>query len=117
MSDAQNKIKSLYQEIKENEKKKKAINAVVKEAFEKTKEYQDLMEEMKTLRARKKEVEIAIRSEYTTEFNELDDLKIDIKDTRHSVPGILPDNYLCVGITFVPAVKLKVFAVPFVMLI
>ncbi|MFA6537157.1 MAG: hypothetical protein WCT18_02025 [Patescibacteria group bacterium] len=82
MSEAQNKIKELHNEILVAEKKKKELNSVIKEAYEKSKEYKDLMEEMKTLRARRKQLEVGIRQEYSSEFNQMEDIKTDIKDSK-----------------------------------
>jgi len=82
MSDNQNKIKELHNEILIAEKKKKELNTVIKEAYSKSKEYEELMDQMKTLRARRKQIEVGIRQEYSSEFNQLDDIKNDIKDSK-----------------------------------
>ena len=82
MPDAQDQIKTLYQEIVDAQKKKKEITAVIKEAFNNSKAYHDLVDELNVLRARKKEIENALRHDYASEFNDLDDLKMDIKDSR-----------------------------------
>ncbi len=82
MSDAQSRIKELHNEILASEKKKKEIMTVIKEAYQKSKEFEELMEQMKTFRARKKQIEEGIRKEYSAEFNSLDDLKTDIKDSK-----------------------------------
>ncbi|HMB26172.1 MAG TPA: hypothetical protein VKP03_02020 [Patescibacteria group bacterium] len=94
MSDAQSKIKNLYQEISENKKKKKEINSVIKEAYEKNKEYQDLSEELSRLRARKKEIELTVRSEYGSEFEQLDDLKTDIRDSEQVLSDLMWNELL-----------------------
>ena len=79
----------MYQEIKDAQQKKKELSAVIKEAYEKNKEYSDISEEMSKFRARKKEIEIAIRHEYASEFNDLDDLRTDIKDTKQVMSDIM----------------------------
>lgn len=82
MSDNQARIKELYLEIQEAKKKQKELSAVIKDAFSQTKEYQDLTDEMNRLRARKKQVEQTIRGEYSAEFNDLEDVRADIRDTK-----------------------------------
>ena len=80
MSDAQTQIKSLHAEIMASQKKKKEIMAVLKDAFASRKEYHDLIDQINQLKARKKEIENVVRGEYSHEYNELDDIKMDIKD-------------------------------------
>jgi hypothetical protein len=82
MSDSLTRIQQMHQEIIDAGKKKKELNAVLKEAYEKSKAYHDLNEEMEQLRAKKKQLETAIRQEYASEYNDLEDIKTDIKDTK-----------------------------------
>ena len=82
MFDALTKIKEMHNEIMEAQRKKKELSKVVKEAFEKSKEYHDLADQMNSLRARKKQIEAGIRGEYSSEYNDLDSLNADIKDTK-----------------------------------
>ena len=89
MSDAQDKIKKLYQEIKQSEKEKKELNATIKEAFEGLKQYQDLMDEMNILKAKKKQIEVGVRDEYSSEFNQLEDLKMDVKDSKQVLSDLM----------------------------
>ena len=89
MSDNQQRIKDLYHEIQEAKKKQKEYTATIKEAFVGTKEYQDLADEMTKLRARKKQIEQIIRADYSSEFNSLEDVRTDIRDTRQVLSDIM----------------------------
>ena len=77
-----NKIQEMYNEIKEAQKKKKELQTAIKDAFENYKEYQEIKEQMEKLKVRRKEIENQVRQQYASEFNDLDDVKTDIKDTK-----------------------------------
>jgi hypothetical protein len=79
----------LHAEILESQQKRKELNKVIKEGYEQSKEYHDLVDEMNKLRARKKVIEAAIRNQYSSEFNKSEDLKLDIKDTKMVLSDLL----------------------------
>ncbi len=76
------RIKELHQEILEKQKKKKDLGQTIKDAFGNYKEFKDLEEEMKKLRERRKQIEAQVRTQYSSEFNDLDEVNQDIKDTK-----------------------------------
>jgi hypothetical protein len=80
--DTQIRIQEMYNDLKQSEKKKKDIMATIKDAFKNYKEFDEIKEEMEKLKVRKKEIEGSVRAEYASEYNDLDDLKTDIKDTK-----------------------------------
>ena len=75
-------IQDLHKEIIEKTKKKKDLGQVVKDAFENIKEYKELVDEMDKLREKRKQIEVQVRQQYASEFNDLQDIAQDIKDTR-----------------------------------
>lgn len=79
---AEKRIQEMHDEIMEAQKKKKEISKVIKEGYEGSKEYQDLVEELNRVKARKKAVEQVIRSQYSSEYNQAEDLAQDIRDTK-----------------------------------
>jgi len=79
---AQQRIQEMFNEIKQAEKKKKELTASIKDAYSNYKEYDEIKDEMDKLKARKKEIDTQVRNEYSSEFNDLDDVKTDIKDMR-----------------------------------
>ncbi|NQT49891.1 hypothetical protein HQ571_04315 [Candidatus Kuenenbacteria bacterium] len=89
MSDNAQRITDLHLEIQDAKAKQKEIKVVVKEAYDQTKEYQDILDEMNSLKAKKKQIEVAIRGDYASEFNDLDDLKMDIKDTKQVLSDLM----------------------------
>jgi len=82
MSDVKNRIQEMHNEIQTALKKKKDLMQMIKDAYNQRKEYLDLIEEMNKLRGRKKEIENSLRQEYSSEFNDLESVKLDIKDMK-----------------------------------
>lgn len=89
MSDNQKRIQELYNELKESEKRKKDLNKVIKDAYNNYSEYQEILDEMDKLRTRKKEVESAVKQEYSSEYNDLESIKLDIKDTKMMLSDLM----------------------------
>ncbi len=82
MSDVQKRIQEMHNEIQVALKKKKDLMQAIKDAYNQRKEYLDLLEEANKIRARKKEIENSLRQEYASEFNDLEDVKLDVKEMR-----------------------------------
>ena len=94
MSDAAAKIKELHQEILSAQDERKELNKVLREGLAQSKEYQDIVDELNRLRARKKTIEAAVRNQYSSEFNKSEDLKLDIKDTKMVLSDLLLNELL-----------------------
>ena len=82
-------VQDMYNEIRDKEKKKKELNQAIKDAYQNYTEFQEILDKMDALKARKKEVEMAVRHEYSSEFNDLEDLKLDIKDMKQVLSDML----------------------------
>ncbi|MBT5337851.1 hypothetical protein HN858_05790 [Candidatus Falkowbacteria bacterium] len=89
MEDGQQRIQDLYNEIQEAKGKKRELTMVIKDAFENRKQYQELMEEIAELKTKKKEIETAVRHECASEYNDVEDLKTDIKDTKQVMSDLM----------------------------
>lgn len=89
MEGNQERIQDLYNEIQEAQSKKRELTRVIKDAFDNRKQYQDLMEELAELKTKKKEIETAVRHECSSEYNDLEDLKTDIKDTKQVLSDLM----------------------------
>jgi len=76
------RIKELHQEILEKQKKKKDLAQTIKDAFGNYKEYKEMEEESKKLKERRKQIEAQVRQQYSSEFNDLEEINADIKDTK-----------------------------------
>lgn len=94
MSDVQIRITEMHKEIQVALKKRKDLAQIIKDAYMQRKEYLDLSEELNKLRGRKKEIETGLRQEYAAEFNDLDDIKLDIKDMRTVLSDLMWNELL-----------------------
>lgn len=91
-------LQEVFQRIQALKQEQKTIKQSYKEALQNSKEYVDLAEELKTLRARKKQIELDVKSEFSAEFTKLDDLKIDL-ETDQEMLSDLALNQLMKGET------------------
>ncbi|MBU1132571.1 hypothetical protein KKC32_05005 [Patescibacteria group bacterium] len=82
MSEVLDRIKEMHKEILEAQKKKKDLSQVIKDGFAQYTEYKDITEEMNKLRERRKQIELQVRQEYSSEYTQLEDISTDIKDSK-----------------------------------
>lgn len=71
-------LNEVFARIQANKAEQKTIKESYKDALSMNKEHHEITEELKTLKARKQQIEAAIKQEYHSEFTKLDDLKIDL---------------------------------------
>jgi len=72
-------LQEVFTRIQQTRKKQKDIRSSYKEALMNSAEYQEILEKMKTMRERKKQIEGTIRGEFSSEFTKLDDMKVDLE--------------------------------------
>lgn len=72
-------IQEVFNRMQENKKKQKDIRRAYKDALQSNQELQEIMDKLKTLRERKKQIENNIKESFSGEFTKLDDLKIDLE--------------------------------------
>jgi predicted transposase YdaD len=64
--------------FKPPKKKQKDIKNLYRDALKNSQEYQELTEKTKTMREKKKQLEAGIKSQFTSEFTQLDAFEADI---------------------------------------
>lgn len=74
------KVQEVFDRIQKSKKEQKEIKAMYKDALVNSKSYQDVLEELKALKEKKKKIEDGIRDDFSSEFNKLDVLKTDIEN-------------------------------------
>lgn len=74
------KLQEVFNRINESKKEQKKIRDSYKDALIQSQEHQRITEELKTLREKKKEIENAIKLDFSKEFDRLDTLKLDIEN-------------------------------------
>ncbi|MFZ2189741.1 MAG: hypothetical protein WAV48_03085 [Candidatus Magasanikiibacteriota bacterium] len=81
-------LQAIFNRLQEAKKKQKDIKSSYKEALKNSSSYEDVVDELKTLRAKKKEIEEAVRRDFSSEFTKLEDLKIDIESDTELITDI-----------------------------
>ncbi len=71
-------LQEIFIRITEIKKKQKDIRSAYKDALLTSLEYQEILEKMKTLREKKKQIEAATKQQFASEFTKLDDYAIDL---------------------------------------
>lgn len=81
-------IQAVFNRIQEAKKKMKDLKESYKDALSTSQAYQDISEQMKTMREKKKQIEGEIKSQFNSEFTQIDDLKIDIASDMELISDI-----------------------------
>jgi hypothetical protein len=68
-------IHEIFNRIKEKKHEKKKLHGSFKEALQGSKPYQDILQELETLKAKKLQVENSIKLEFESELRRIDELK------------------------------------------
>lgn len=74
------RLQEVFDRIQKTKKEQKEIKAMYRDALVNSNRYQELIEEIKTMKEKKKKIEEAIQDEFRSEFNKLETLKTDIEN-------------------------------------
>lgn len=72
-------LQQIFNHIQEIKKKQKDIKSAYRDALSASEEYKNLEDKSKELRARKKQIEESLKADFSAEFQQLDDFKIDLE--------------------------------------
>lgn len=81
-------IQEIFNRVQEIKKKQKDIRSSYKEALASSQEYVELVDKLRTMREKKKQLENTIKSDFSSEFTKLDDLKIDLESDMEMLSDI-----------------------------
>lgn len=81
-------LEQVFDRISEIKKQQKDIKTSYKDALVTSQSYQDVVEELKKLKEKKKNIELAIREDFSYEFQKLEDLKIDLASEQEVLSDI-----------------------------
>ncbi|OGF30909.1 hypothetical protein A2223_03600 [Candidatus Falkowbacteria bacterium RIFOXYA2_FULL_35_8] len=71
-------IQEIFDRIQEKKQKQKELKMSYKDALETTPGYKEAVENLQTARAKKKELELSVQEDFSSEFQQLEDIKDDI---------------------------------------
>ncbi len=72
-------LQEIFARIQETKKKQKDIKSAYRDALNSSEEYKNLTDKLTELRAKKKQIENSIKQDFSSEFQKLDDFKIDLE--------------------------------------
>jgi len=72
-------LKEIFDRINGSKKEKRDIHATYKDALAQSKPYQDVVDELRTLKAKKQQLETAIRQDFMQEMEKIERLALAIK--------------------------------------
>jgi hypothetical protein len=81
-------LQEIFDRIKESKKEQKEIKTIYRDALATSSEYEDIVEELKTLKERKKTIEGDIRSQFSSELDKLESIKLDIATDNEMLSDI-----------------------------
>ncbi len=72
-------IQEIFSRIQVGKKKQKDLKTTYKDALTSSAEYTEIVEKLKALREKKKQIETAVKAQFASEFNQLDAIKTDLE--------------------------------------
>lgn len=75
-------VQAIFNRMQVAKKKQKDIKSAYSDALKQNAEYQELLEKIKALQVRRKQIEVSVKQDFSSEFTKLDDLKIDINSDQ-----------------------------------
>lgn len=81
-------IQEVFLRIQENKKKLKDLKSSYKEALESAVGYKDVVDQLKVLREKKKQIETMVKQDFSAEFTQMEDLQIDIQSDQEMLSDI-----------------------------
>ncbi len=75
-------VQELFNQLEEQKKEQKEIKSMYADALRNHPEHEKIKDEIKSLRERKKSIENSIQGDFSSEFDRLDGLKLEIEDSK-----------------------------------
>lgn len=72
----------IFNKIKEKQKEQKVIKQIYRDVLSNSQEYQNILEELDSLKNKKKKVEETLKSELRSEMDQLHSIKVDIDSDK-----------------------------------
>jgi hypothetical protein len=81
-------LQEVFNQIQIIKKQQKDLKAVYREALDKMPEYKEAVDALKMLREKKKQLEEVTKSEFSKEFDKLDELKMELEEQNMMLTDI-----------------------------
>lgn len=87
-------IQEVFSRLQKSKKRQKELRQIYADALKNTPGYPQIVEDLKSMREKKKQVEIAIRQQFSHEITELEDLKVDIESDTQLLTDIALTQFM-----------------------
>lgn len=81
-------IQEVFHRIKETRQKAKEVRKMFKDTLASNSEYQEILEKLETLKARKKAIETEVREDTSANFRQLDAYRMHIKNDNELISDL-----------------------------
>ena len=81
-------IQDVFNKIREMKKEQKNLREMYKDALVQADKYEEIVEEIKVLREKKKEIEARIQSQLGRSYEKLEDLKVEVETHREMLNDV-----------------------------
>lgn len=87
-------LNEVFNRLRETRKKKKSIQDVYRDALDQSKTYQEVVEQLQELKAKKLQLETTIKSDFEKEFAEMDRLKEHIESDQELLSDLALNQFV-----------------------
>jgi hypothetical protein len=81
-------IQEIFNRIQENKREKRGYMDMYKDALDSSKEYKEILEKLKELKAQKKEIELRTQEEMGNDYTKIDILSLDMKHDQEMLSDV-----------------------------
>lgn len=81
-------IQDVFNRMQDTKSEIKDLRGVIKDALDNSHEYQMILDEISVLKEKKKDIELEIRDDYSSECIKLDELNLDLKTDKELLSDI-----------------------------
>lgn len=87
-------LQEVWSRMQKSRKKQKEIRSAYKDALANDPDYGKIVEDIKTLREKKKKIEMNVRGDFSSEFRDLDSLKADAETDQELLSDLAMNTFV-----------------------
>jgi len=82
------KINQVFKRIQDNKREQRQLKKIYKDALSVNAEYQDVLESLKALKNKQKQIEASVKADFKEEFDKLESLKLNITSDNQMISDL-----------------------------
>ncbi len=87
-------LQEVFSRVRESRKEKKTLQAVYRDALVASKAYQDVVEELKQLQQKKKQIESSIKADLRSELEKIERMKLNMNADQQLLNDIALNQFM-----------------------